>query len=205
MSEDGKDGKSEKPLFVTRCIAFLIDAFIVLLLSSLFATPFVNSDKLLSISEDTRVLLEKYNNNEVTEQEYLVELSNIEYMMARSTELVSIFSILFGVIYYVVMPLYMKGQTLGKKLFKLKIESTVGELSSNQLLFRAFIADFLLLNIISVLFIMFASRSVYLQCSELFTFVQYTITFASIIMMIISKEGITIHDRLVNTKVIKIN
>ena len=125
--------------------------------------------------------------------------------MSRSMELTSIFVILVSVLYYVVLPIYNKGQTLGKKLFGMKIVSTYGDLNANQLIFRSFLADFVLLNIITVLFLMFASRSIYLSCIELFTLAQYTITFASIIMVIVNKEGLAIHDGLVHTKVVKVN
>lgn len=205
MSEDEKDGKPEKPFFVSRCLAFVIDMFIVLLLSSMIATPFVDANKMLTLREQSVNIVEKYQKNEMTDKEYLVEISNLEYMMARSTELVTIIMILISVLNFVVLPLYNKGQSIGKKLFKLKIVSDTGELNANQLLFRTFIANFLLLNIISILFIMFADRDVYMYVVELFTFAQYIITFGSIIMIAFGKEGLAIHDKLVHTKVVKVN
>ena len=207
MSEDEKDDKSDKsdkPLFISRCIAYVLDAMIVLVLSSMLATPFVNTDKMLSLSESTRELNAKYSENTITDQEYIVEASNLEYQMAQSVEIVFIFVILVSVLYYVVLPIFMNGQTFGKRMFKIKIVSTIGNLNSNQLIFRSFVADYVLLYIIMVLFGMFASRDTFMMCVELFTFIQYTISIASIIMMIIDKEGLTIHDRLVHTKVIKI-
>ena len=204
MSEDEKDGKQKKPLFVLRCLAYIIDGFLVLFLSALLSAPFVNSDQMLELAEESRSIVQKYSQNEMTEQEYLVEASNLEYKMARSMELISIFIILVSVVYYVVLPIFLNGQTLGKKIFGMKIISTYGDLNANQLIFRSFLADFLLLNIISVLFLMFASRNIYLNCIELFTLAQYTITFASIIMVIVNKEGLAIHDGLVHTKVVKV-
>ena len=205
MSEDEKDGKGEKPFFVTRFLAFIIDAFIVLFLACMLTTPFVNSEKLISMSNESKQIMEKYTNNEITEEEYLVDMLNVEYMMARGTVLVFIVYLIVGLLYYVVLPLYVNGQTLGKKLFRQKIISTSGKLSSDQLLFSALIADFLLLILLSVIFIMFASRDIYYSCVELFSFIQYIITFISIILIIVNKEGLSIHDRIVHTKVIKIN
>ena len=204
MSEDEKDGKQKKPFFVLRCLAYIIDGFLVLFLSALLSAPFVNSEQMLELAEESRSIVQKYSQNEMTEQEYLVEASNLEYKMSRSMELISIFIILVSVVYYVVLPIFLNGQTLGKKIFGMKIISTYGDLNANQLIFRSFLADFLLLNIISVLFLMFASRNIYLNCIELFTLAQYTITFASIIMVIVNKEGLAIHDGLVHTKVVKV-
>ena len=205
MSKDDKDEKAEKSdktLFFSRCIAYIVDIFLVLFVSSLLATPFVNADQMMSLTNESHKLVEKYNNKKITEQEYIVEASNLEYKMARSTELVSLFSILLSVIYFVVLPLYWDGKTVGKKIMKMKIVSKDGELTANQLIFRSFIADFVLLNIISALFIMFASRSVYLTCVEIFTFTQYLIMVVSIFTIIINKEGLAIHDMLVHTKVV---
>ena len=208
MSEDEKDGKSDKsdkPLLISRFIAYILDVMIVLLLASFLSAPFVDSDKMLSLSEDSRVLNNKYVEKTITDQEYLVEASNLEYQMAKSIELVLIIYILISILYYVVLPIFNNGQTLGKKLLKMKIVSTYEDLNVNQLIFRSFIADFILLDIIMVLFSMFASRDVFLSCVELFVFAQYIVVITSMIMMIFDKEGLAVHDRLVRTKVIKIN
>lgn len=200
-----KSEKSDKPLFLLRVIAYVIDMMIVLMLSSLLATPFLDSKQVLSLADESRELVQKYDNHEITDQEYLVDVSNLQYKMARNTELVTIFTILVSVCYFVILPLFYRGQTFGKKLMKMKIISDVGTLNSNQLIFRSFLANSLLLNIITVLFVMFASRDIYLNCVELFTFAQYTVMAGSIFMLIFGKEGLTIHDAIVHTRVIKVN
>ncbi|MBR3210335.1 MAG: RDD family protein [Bacilli bacterium] len=204
MSKDEKDEKSDKPLFITRSIAFLFDMFLVLLLSSVLATPFVNSDKITSLAKDSQTLLEKYNKKEVTEQEYMVEMSNLEYQVATSTELVSLFGVFVGLIYFVIVPLYNKGQTLGKKIMKIRIVSTYKDLNSNQLVFRSFIANAILLKFVSVLLLMFASRDVYTSCVESLTVTQYLIMAVSMVMVIVNKNGMSLHDGVVHTKVVKV-
>ena len=101
MSKDDKDEKAEKSdktLFFSRCVAYAIDIFLVLFVSSLLATPFVNADQMMSLTKKSHELVEKYNDKKITEQEYIVEASNLEYKMARSTELVTLISILLSVI-----------------------------------------------------------------------------------------------------------
>ena len=212
MSEDEKDGKSDKsdksdksnkPSFVSRFVAYIIDTFIVLLLSSLLATPFVNSKNMEEVADEAVKILSKYQKDEVSDQEYLVEISNINYKMARTTLLVSIMTILISVIYFVVVPLYQKGQTFGKKFMKIRVSSIDGELTANQLIFRSFLANAILLNIISVLFCMFASRDVYSGCVEIFSFTQHIIVIVSVFTIIFGKEGLAIHDMLTHTKVVK--
>lgn len=210
MSEDEKDGKSDKsdkskkPLFFMRLFAYIIDTFIVLMVSSLLVVPFVDSKSMTETMNEAIDVMTKYQKSEIDEQEYTVELSNVNYKMARASLLVTIMNIFVSVIFFVVVPLYRKGQTIGKKLMKLKITSIDGELTANQLIFRSFIANAVLLNIISVLFVMFASRSVYSCCVDIFSFTQYIIMLISIVLVIVGKEGLAIHDMLVHTKVVTV-
>lgn len=211
MSDDEKDGKSDKseksdkPIFITRVLAYIIDTFFIFFISALLVTPFMDSKALTQLSNETIELLEKYQKNEITDQEYTVEYSNLSYKMVRSTELVTIVSILLGVISFSVIPLYNNGQSIGKKIMKIKVVSLHGNLTANQLLFRSFIANSILLDIISVLFVMFASRDVYSNCVGIFSFIQNTIMLVSFFMILWGKEGLAVHDKLVHTKVVKVN
>ena len=63
MSEDEKDGKQKKPFFILRCFAFLIDGMIVLFLSALLSAPFVNSDQMLEVADESKAILQKYSQN----------------------------------------------------------------------------------------------------------------------------------------------
>lgn len=206
--EDEKDGKSEKsikPKFTSRLFAYLLDSILVVFVASLLAFPFIDSKEYDSLIKESGQLLEKVKNKEIDTEEYSVEYMNLEYKMDKSMELVNIMTILVGVIYFVVYPLYHEGQTLGKKFMKIQVVSTKGDLSANQLLFRSFIADFILLRILLVLFVMFASRNVYSICSELFYDAQYAAMIVSIFMIIYSKDGLALHDKLTHTKVIRVN
>lgn len=206
--EDEKDDKSEKsikPKFTSRLFAYLLDSILVVFVASLLAFPFIDSKEYDSLIKESSQLLEKVKNKEIDTEEYSVEYMNLEYKMDKSMELVNIMTILVGVIYFVVYPLYHEGQTLGKKFMKIQVVSTKGDLSANQLLFRSFIADFILLRILLVLFVMFASRNVYSICSELFYDAQYAAMIVSIFMIIYSKDGLALHDKLTHTKVIRVN
>lgn len=203
--KDGKSDKSNKPKFFSRFLAYVFDSFIVLLISTLLATPFVNSKDLMNLMEESNTILDKYVQEEISDKEYTVEVSNLKYKMDRSMELVNIMGILIGVLYFVVYPLYHNGQTLGKKITKIRVISREGDLTANQLIFRSFIANSILLKTLSVLFVMFASRSVYNGCVDLFADIQYAITIVSVFMIVYGKEGLAVHDKLTHTKVINNN
>ncbi len=202
-SSDDSDKSGKKAMFIQRISAFLIDAFIVLLVTSLIASPFINVKKINSLNEKSADIISKYQKKEISTKEYVAEYLNVSYDIAKKSGISTLISILIGLVMYVVVPLYNNGQTIGKKLLKIKVISRVGDLEANQLIFRAFIANSILVDLISVLLILTASRSVYFYCYGMFTLIQYVITVISIFMIMYSKKGYAIHDLIAHTQVVK--
>jgi uncharacterized RDD family membrane protein YckC len=189
--------------FVKRLCAYVIDFLIILMVGSILSFPFTNSEKTLELQNETNTVLEQYQAGEITPDEYLSRFSDIYYRLGRESGIATFIEIIIGILYYVVFQLYNKGQTIGKKIMGIKIISDTGDLSMNQMIFRAFISNTILLNIINFGFITFASKSVYTGVSSTFTMFQYAITFISIILAT-TNEGRTIHDRIVHTRVVSI-
>ena len=198
-----KSNAEEKALFLQRLLAFLIDLFIVTMLASIIAGPFLNNKKIESLNNKSVKLVEKYNKKKINLNEYIAEYTNITYDLARETGPTTIIELLLGIVFYIIIPLYNDGKSIGKMVMKIKIKSNDGELTANQLIFRSFIANSMLINIISLILLIFTSRSVYFYSLGLFLIIQYIITFISAFMIMFTKCGLTIHDKLVNTKVVK--
>ena len=199
-----KDDKSKKALFFQRLFAFFIDSAIVVFASSLLATPFINSDKINELNDKSIELMEKRKDNKISDNEYLAEYMNITYDVAKNEGVISLINIIASLVIFVVIPLYKNGQSIGKKLFRIKITSDNGDLSMNQLIFRSFIANSILVNLISVILMIFLSKNNYFYCYGLFVVIQYIINALSIFLIICRKDGKSIHDLLVKTQVVKI-
>ena len=195
---------SRKPLFLQRFISYLIDSAIVVFIATLVSIPFIDNDRINELNKKSFDLVEKYNNNEITNNEYFVEYMNISYDVAKSEGIMTLISVVVGLVVFVIIPLYKNGQTFGKKLLKLKIVSCEGDLTMNQLIFRAFIANSILIDIISVVLIVTTSKNNYFYCNGLFVIIQYIITTISIFLIICRKDGRAVHDLLTNTKVVKV-
>lgn len=198
------DDKLKKALFFQRLFAFLIDSAIVVFASSLLATPFINSDKINELNDKSIELMEKRKDNKISDNEYLAEYMNITYDVAKNEGVISLINIIASLVIFVVIPLYKNGQSIGKKLFRIKITSDNGDLSMNQLIFRSFIANSILVNLISVILMLFLSKNNYFYCYGLFVVIQYIINVLSIFLIICRKDGKAIHDLLVKTQVVKI-
>lgn len=131
------------------------------------------------------------------------EYANIYYKLARNSGIVSLITILFNVLYFIVYQIYAKGQTLGKKMLKIKVVSNDGELFMNQMIFRAFIANFILFDIINFGIMLFSPKSIYLYLTVFVEIIQWIIVIVSIIMVMNREDGCAVHDRLAHTMVVR--
>ena len=199
-----EDSNKNKALFIQRLCAFFVDAIIIAFVASFIASPFINIDKVEKLNEQTEEIAENFVQQEIDFNEYTVEYANITYDLSKTLGAQSLITITIGILYYVVFQLYMGGRTLGKMLLKIKVVSTSGsELTMNQMLFRSFIANSILLDILSMVFIIFADREVFFYCYGIFSLIQNVIVFVSLFTIMYGKEGLAIHDKLVHTKVIR--
>ena len=207
MEKDSKDEKSEKSkkVFLTqRLFAYFVDTFIVLLVASLIASPFINVNKINKLEKEYYKVVEKVLNNSESSSKYNTDIINIGYDIAVQNGMLTIIKVIVGVLYFVVLQIKLGGQTIGKKIARIKVVSTEGDLTYNQMIFRSFIANSLLLDIITILLLMFTSRDMYYSGVVLFTSIQYLITIVSLIMILSSNSGLAVHDKIVHTKVINV-
>ena len=195
-----KEETIKKALFFQRFVAYVIDAFLVSLLVSLLATPFVDTKKEDKYAQQTMEVLEKYSKQEISTQEYIDYYAQTEYQIARLTGTRSLILLFIGVLYYIVFQTYNRGQTIGKKLMKIRVVSSDGEISYNQMIFRSLIANSILLNIIMFTFMLFNSAEVYFYSYMIFAVIQFVITIISAIMVMNNNNGLAVHDRLVHTR-----
>lgn len=195
--------KDEKAGFMSRICAFFLDMLIVSLLASLLATPFVSKEKMESLSEDYEKIVEKIQTQDISLQEYSVDIANLRYEIIRTNGMGTIISVLIGMIWFVVIPLYYGGQTIGKKIMKIKMISDKGDLTANQLIVRTMIGNSFLFDLLGVVEVLILPKYIFYYCHWLLLFVPYIIMICSVIMVLISKNGKAIHDYLGHTRVVK--
>ena len=201
-----KEEKSKKALFVQRLCAFLIDVLLVSFGASFLAMPFVDADSIEKLNVEMNSVTESYLNAEIDEKTYLTESSSITYQLAKKNGLLTFITIFIEILYFVVYQLYNSGQTLGKKLLKIKVVSLDEEdLNVNQMIFRTLIINSILYGFINFAFTIFASQNTYFYGMLVVEVIQYIFVFISCVMIMFGKSGKGLHDLMSQTRVVRIN
>lgn len=204
IKKDEKKLNNCKALFVQRLVAFIIDIVIVSFVASLVTSPFIDVKKSNELSERATNIMQEYVNGETNLKTYTLEYIDVSYKIARNNGALSLVTILFEILYFVVFQIYNCGQTLGKKLMKIKVVSADGELSMNQMIFRSLIANSILLEIISFGAMVIGIKEIYFYFAAIFGLIQYLVVIISLFMVMYRKDGCAVHDKLAHTNVIRI-
>lgn len=192
--------------FRERLGAFVIDFIIISMIVSLVTYPFTTNSNIEKLNNEAEKVIEQYQNGKIDANKYLSRSSDISYDLSKQTGLSSVISVIIFALYFIVFQYKNGGQTIGKKLLKIKISKSDGtELNINDVMFRALIIDFILYDIITLCITLFASKDVYFYSILIFEFIQYIVIFISAIMILSRKDKRGLHDVITHTEVIKEN
>ncbi len=195
-----------KPVSYKRILAYLIDILIISMVGSLFTLFIPVSDEYTMKSNELLELVDKYQNQEITSDKYLEEANNLGYIINKESVSLTIVTTVLTIIYFVVVAYYYDGQTLGKKLMKIKIVSNKdSKLTMNNYLIRSLIIDLGLYNIVSIVTILFLTKENYFLVNDYFSSLMGAIYVVSFALILFKKDGRGIHDLLAGTKVIDIS
>lgn len=202
----GKDEKFEKASFFQRICAYAIDVFLVSLIASLIAMPFLDMVSITKLEDSMTETADAYLSGEIDEATYLSESAAISYQSAKKYGALTIITIFLEILYFIVYQVYNKGQTLGKRLFKIKVESTDdSEVTMNQMIYRTLIIDSILYSFVNLAFVVFAGQSTYFYGMLVFELVQYTVMIVCGLMVMFSKNGRGLHDLVSHTRVVRLD
>lgn len=189
-----------------RIIAFVIDIVIVSLVVSL-----INLLPLDPYKDKYKDAYEKYNevvqkSTEDEKNDYKDEIIELNYEVYKYRTYSSMFSATALILYFGVLPLVMNGQTLGKKIMKLRVVSNnEKKLNFWKYLIRIVVLNNIWLSLINV-------GAVYVISGVKFYYVTYVISMLSsliymlnLIMVMFRKDNRGLHDIVAGTKVILVS
>jgi len=200
-----------------RISAFLIDIFLVTFVSTIFSSisyvnPFIGNYKVaydeyreIYKSESESVLTNPTIKNVV---DYSNKMSKQIYKIDYSMLFNNIYYLVFSFLYFVLFAYFTNGQTLGKKLFKLKVVRQDGEkVKLSNLMLRTLLSGssiFMGVNIIVViqlLFLMIPQNQAYFYAILFSSMISYIIEIIGLVLLF-SKEHRSLDDIIGSTKVI---
>lgn len=198
--------KESKPYFFPRLVAYIIDIFLVSIVCTgiMFLIPEnKNYNKYVKEYEQIQTDLIQ---NKITKDEYLHKSVDIVYDIDYSNVVSMIIEVVVIILYFVVFQFYNRGQTLGKKLMRLKVVSSDNQdVTLNQMAYRSLIINAVLVDILIIAALLFLGRDYYYYISSGLQLLTGTIVFITLIMILFRKDGRGLHDVVVRTKVIHKN
>jgi uncharacterized RDD family membrane protein YckC len=196
--------KGEKALFVQRFIAFLLDIFILSSIASLISYPFLDAKSIDKLNKNSSEVIEKYTTGEIDMDTYVDEVKGISYQLSQKQGVVSLVTLFLAVLYFIVYQYYNNGQTIGKKLMKIKVvSSTDKEITMNSFIFRSLIVNSILVDMISFAIVIFGNETAYFYGVAICGIIKYTLLLICGFMVMWSKSGMGLHDRIAHTTVVK--
>lgn len=196
--------KKNNASFIKRFLAFIIDMFIVIVVSSIITLPFSSNNNYEKLSKESAEVMEQYLSGKIDPKTYISKTSDINYDISKETGMVTIITIGIYILYFVILQFYNKGRTFGKKILKIKTVSSIDDnnLTMNQVAFRALIIDSILLNLILVIVTLFGNKDIYFTSSMVLELINMVVLFATAIMVLSREDHRGLHDLVAKTKVI---
>ena len=184
-----------------RFCAYIVDYVIVALIASLFArVPILNPNYDRYMEEYNKYIESVKTSLNDSASDEIIDNS---YEMTKLGVNITIINLVVGAIYFVVVPYFMNGQTLGKKMLKIRMVDDNNERPKlYQVLIHSIIINSLLTTTISVITLLCLSKATYLNISEVVQIIDMGLLFGSFGCMIVRKDGKGIHNILAHTNVI---
>ena len=161
-------------------------------------------DLIITKYDDAKISAGEYKQiTEKLQEELNTKTGEYSYILSKYGIYNTVITLVCTLLYFGVIQYFLKGQTIGKKLLRLKVVSASDKkINILNYLLRSLIVNDILLNTIGTIFLMFTSKKIYLQANSILTTL-VSISEAIIIFLVVTREdGRGLHDLLFNTKVI---
>ena len=193
-----------------RVPAYIIDMIIVTMIINLFGFAFPKWVELENKSKEqlNNIFVKQTDNGEVLTDESFniiinksaeeIQKYDKEIIIYRGLEIM----ILFG--YFIILPLCMNGQTVGKKIFNIKVQSVEGKLSYKNLIIRTLLITDLGVFIITCMFVYVLPAMPYFILKDTLGLAEFIILIVSLVKIIKNEKHLGLHDIVAKTEVVEI-
>ena len=185
--------------FLQRFFAYIIDILIVVILLNL-VTYNINFDKRNDLMSEITEYLTEYDPANTEDANKLLDL---QYQYNKESILVDTVSVAITIGYFVIFQYFNKGQTIGKKLLKIRISGKDNkQVGIGQLILRSIIIYQILVNIVNLILITTVDKIFYWNIYSILTAAQSIFIVITMLFILYRKDKRGLHDIMSGTCVI---
>lgn len=188
--------------FFQRLGAYFIDILILSLL--LLIVGYGLPDNTEEVNDKVEVLEEKLVNNEISPEDYLKEYYVLLYDVQSSSKLANGISLVLTIAYFVVFQALYNGQTLGKKLLKIKVVNNDNNPASMiQILVRSLFMLSIFSSLFGIVMLFILPKDIYIYSYLGVISIESLFIIISIMFILYRKDKRGLHDVIAKTMVVK--
>ena len=192
-------GDVMKATFLQRFFAYFIDILIVVVLLNLI-TYNINFDKRNELNAEIATYLTEY---DPTDTDSVNELLDLQYQYNKESVLVDTISVVVTIAYFIVFQYFNNGQTIGKKMLKIKVVGkNNSKVSFGQFVLRSVIIYQILVNMLTLIFINILDKTLYINVSNILTSAQSIFIVITMLFILYRKDKRGLHDVMSGTSVV---
>ena len=187
-----------------RLFAFILDLFIVSLITSIIFSLPVFDKYNSAYTEAGREVLEYFNTIGSGSVDKEV-LDNLLYKLTYTSRISSIIELAITILYFGVLQFVMNGQTLGKKLMKIQVQPNKGDtLNPGLFMLRMVILNNIIFNLITTIGLIKFDKATSLTINSYCSYGILIVNLLIIGTIIFRDDERGLHDLIANTKVVPI-
>lgn len=196
--------KQNKASLSKRIMAYAIDLLLVVLVVILFEMIIPQNKNIAILNQELTDATEMFSNKQITFSIYFNQAALIFKDLDKARIMYSVINAVLIFIYFIFIPYFFDGKTLGKKIFKIKtIRNDKECLSLKNLVIKNMIDTGLLYMLFSLTLIYILPSTSYFISTLFLAIFQIGLVIASVVMIIVRKDKRGLNDILSGTKVIE--
>ncbi len=175
-----------------RILAYIVDTLIIMAISYLIIIILGDTSNQQNIVTINEQLL----NNEISISTFFKEYAHLTYQNDTSNLVPNMINVIIIMALFILIPLITKGQTIGLKIFNLRINYT----KTKQLFSRALLLNGLAYIIISILSLLVFNNIIYMILITVFLLLQIILLIINVISFN-KQDNITLIDKITNSRI----
>lgn len=198
--------KVNKASLLKRLLAYLIDIVLILTIIILIEAILPKSSNIEILNQELNQTIDRYFNKQISFSVYFNQTALIFKDLDKARIMYSVINAILIFIYFIFMPYFFDGKTVGKKILKIKtIRNDQECLSLKNLVIKNMIDTGLMYMLFSLALIYMLPGTSYFTFTLFLSIFQIGLIITSFIMIIKRKDKRGLNDILSGTKVIEDN